>query len=316
VNISGNKEGVYMDAWSSNNTIMDCTVTNNLLLGIYISASWGNVVTNNKVSRNRYGVFLDEASNSNTIENNTLEENENGLYFYGESGNIQGNIVRANTVSNSSGGISLLFSKDNIIYHNNFVDNVDQVYTSDSADKWDRDGEGNYWSDYVGEDLDSDGVGDTQYMIDEYNQDNYPLMGLFSFFSVAWGEETYPFSVTCSHDILDFRFIQPEKMMSFDLINSDTASGFFKISLPTVLLGGPYTILLDDSPATNVNQTSNATHAFFYFTYPQGVRNIKIKGTTVIPEFSPLSLLLFFAVLVATILLQRTRLLKRQSVYA
>jgi hypothetical protein len=44
---------------------------------------------------------------------------------------------------------------------------------------------GNYWSDYTGVDVksgpnqdqpSSDGIGDTPYIIDEYNQDNYPLM--------------------------------------------------------------------------------------------------------------------------------------------
>ena len=35
---------------------------------------------------------------------------------------------------------------------------------------------GNYWSSYNGTDANLDGVGDTPYIIDDYNQDNYPLM--------------------------------------------------------------------------------------------------------------------------------------------
>ncbi|MGD8544675.1 MAG: hypothetical protein PVH12_00745 [Candidatus Bathyarchaeota archaeon] len=36
--------------------------------------------------------------------------------------------------------------------------------------------EGNYWSDYNGSDIDGDGIGDSPYIINENNTDNYPLM--------------------------------------------------------------------------------------------------------------------------------------------
>jgi len=41
---------------------------------------------------------------------------------------------------------------------------------------WDNGCEGNYWSIYNETDLNRDGIGDTPYIIDGNNQDNYPLM--------------------------------------------------------------------------------------------------------------------------------------------
>jgi hypothetical protein len=46
---------------------------------------------------------------------------------------------------------------------------------------WDSGSSGNYWSDYTTKypnatQIDHTGVGDTPYMIDAYNSDNYPLM--------------------------------------------------------------------------------------------------------------------------------------------
>jgi len=78
-------------------------------------------------------------------------------------------------------------SNYNSIFHNNFINDAQQVISIDSVNVWD-DGYpsgGNYWSDYSGIDEKngpnqdqpgSDGIGDAPYIIEVDNRDRYPLM--------------------------------------------------------------------------------------------------------------------------------------------
>jgi len=68
------------------------------------------------------------------------------------------------------------------------MDNTHQVYFPQSGytNFWDEGypSGGNYWSDYEyrypnAEELDGSGMWNTSYVIDENNQDNYPLMGIW-----------------------------------------------------------------------------------------------------------------------------------------
>ena len=69
-------------------------------------------------------------------------------------------------------------SEGNQLYGNNFIDNSAQFLTYQNCTQfWDNGyNQGNYWSDYIGDDADGNGIGDTPYIIDEENQDSYPLM--------------------------------------------------------------------------------------------------------------------------------------------
>ncbi|MFQ5910556.1 MAG: fibronectin type III domain-containing protein [Thermoplasmata archaeon] len=90
--------------------------------------------------------------------------------------------VAFNTVVSNSIGIGLYLADGTTVDHNNIIDNVKQAldYNNDGysnrTNTWDTGSEGNYWSDYTGEDLDGDSIGDTPYVIDGDSQDRYPLM--------------------------------------------------------------------------------------------------------------------------------------------
>jgi hypothetical protein len=68
----------------------------------------------------------------------------------------------------------------NVFYDNNFIDNSQQAVTYGQHSTWDNGVMGNYWSDYAGNDLNHDGIGDTPYTIDANNTDRNPLTKLFA----------------------------------------------------------------------------------------------------------------------------------------
>ena len=178
---------IYLYDYSDNNTISGNNITNNNFHGIYLDGySNYNSISGNNIANNWGGIYLSWYSSYNSISGNNITNSEHyGITLSVRSSNntIYGNNITAHTFY----GIGLDDSSNNIIYHNNFVDNSEQVRSDESTNVWD-DGYpsgGNYWSDYNGTDLYSgpyqnetgcDGIGDTPYIINGTNQDNYPLI--------------------------------------------------------------------------------------------------------------------------------------------
>jgi len=138
-----------------------------------------NTISKNQIESLEVGFILHQ-SPSNLIVENLISNCGIGLdltYSYS-------NIIRENNVRNSQQyGIILTNSEDNSIFHNIFDENNNQASSSESVNYWD-DGYpsgGNYWSDYEelyphSEELDTSGIWNDFYQINEAERDNYPLI--------------------------------------------------------------------------------------------------------------------------------------------
>jgi parallel beta-helix repeat protein len=117
-----------------------------------------------------------------TVKDFVLQYGYRGILIQSSYNNVSGNTLGKNTC-----GIELSSSSSNRIYHNNFIDNKYQaLVSSDSLNNvWD-DGYpsgGNYWINYTGVDANGDGIGDSPYVIDANNRDNFPLMTPYPYYS-------------------------------------------------------------------------------------------------------------------------------------
>lgn len=170
-------DGIYL--YKTHGNVIEDNIFKHNLIGIYVYNSRINKIINNRMTNNQYGVRL-YSSSGNTIANNTITS----TLFYSISlyGGSSENSIYGNTVlnNNCAGSVGIHISNDdpdNTIYHNSFINNTIQAMVMlNQTSTWDNGTEGNYWSDYEGEDTNGDGIGDTPYIIDENNQDNHPLM--------------------------------------------------------------------------------------------------------------------------------------------
>ena len=199
-NIIKNVETGIMLTYASEIMIINNTIiTKNV--GIYSDSSTGNIViSKNTIENNKNSGILSSHTGVLIVGNNTIMNNGKGMFIVGRQGGVgelafstyRGypsywiredgggwiiNTIYGNLIMNNEYGVYLsVAERANIFYDNNFVKNRKQAYVEDGTNWWDNGVRGNYWSDYKGEDLNDDGVGDVPHIIDANNKDNYPLM--------------------------------------------------------------------------------------------------------------------------------------------
>ena len=180
--------GVLCDG--SDNTVSLNSVSHGRGNGVSGACSGCIVSLNNITSNDCTGLCISGTNNTitsnNVIDNAKEWEGNAGIYLLASNSIVS----RNNIISTNGPGINIWGALNNTIFHNNFINNNNQVINSngDSENSWDNGypSGGNCWSDYKGKDLKSgsyqnetgsDGVGDAPYTIDAENIDRFPLMG-------------------------------------------------------------------------------------------------------------------------------------------
>ncbi|MEI6894213.1 MAG: nitrous oxide reductase family maturation protein NosD [Colwellia sp.] len=189
--VSETRDGIYVI--SSQNNVIEQNIMHHLRYGVHYMYSYDNTVKDNEAYNTRAGYalmssrrltitgnkttnsedygfllnFITESTFSyNQIknvwtkpENKVLGRDGKGLFIY----NSGYNTIKHNIIDTAEIGIHLTAGSENIkIFGNSFINNPTQVkYVSNKKQEWSQAGKGNYWSNYLGWDLDNDGIGDT-----------------------------------------------------------------------------------------------------------------------------------------------------------
>ncbi|MFZ7137265.1 MAG: right-handed parallel beta-helix repeat-containing protein [archaeon] len=192
LNLTNNGQGILL-ASTTDSTIVNNTLTKNEN-GIWFHGSSNNTLLDNSIRNNCWGVRIQGsyptyAPNNKVCGNLIANNNEYGIIIIDSVDNK----IYANNITNNGYGVyidSTMELTKNIIYQNNFINNTEHAavpgwwhtivfeeqWVPPASNIWDNNRTGNYWTNYNGTDVDADGVGDAPYVIDENNQDSYPLM--------------------------------------------------------------------------------------------------------------------------------------------
>ncbi|MGC3875221.1 nitrous oxide reductase family maturation protein NosD [Halomonas sp. GXIMD04776] len=195
--IAHTRDGIYID--NSSQSFLNRNELHDLRYGIHYMYAYDNHLEDNLTHDTRTGYALMQSKRLTVLNNRSVNDENYGILMNNITGSrLQGNRIEGirqpvnargegkisggdgkaifvynsqfneflgNRFANSDIGIHLTAgSEDNVVLGNAFIDNRQQVkYVATRSQEWSKDDSGNYWSDYLGWDLDNDSIGDTAY---------------------------------------------------------------------------------------------------------------------------------------------------------
>jgi parallel beta-helix repeat protein len=289
---------------SDNVTIESLTVTRTTSVlsggGILVSRSARVVISDTQITNANTGVTLDLSTNC-AFSDDVIANNTNAVLIYGSSGNVFSNnavldnslgvifsgYLNSNVFSDNtfSGDVVDVFlsadTNGNLFYHNNFLDQNPIKVNAPSTNVWSLDGEGNYWASYNFSGPSTSGIGEEPYYIDKNNQDNYPLMGVFSIYDITNNNEEFQVTIMSNSTITDFTFEVSRETgydtVSFSAVGAQNTFGFCRMTIPKSLMEYPLIVVDNEGEvAASLLRASDSATTYLYFTYPQGDQSITV----------------------------------------
>lgn len=165
--------------------------------GVWMFECGNCVLQENELTTNTYGIYPNFSNNTAILKNRIMNSAAGGIYLSNSLNfSIRHNLIAANphfniglqgstnstiaenVIAHSAFGIRIFFSNNIAVYNNNFVNNTNNAFNLGSIVTWNSrlPAGGNYWSNYNGVDSNDDEIGDTSYIIDTNNIDQYPLI--------------------------------------------------------------------------------------------------------------------------------------------
>jgi parallel beta-helix repeat protein len=306
LNISNNRQGILLVS-TTNSSIKESHLSNNCY-GIQLEECTDITISGNSIENSQEnGIYLQRSKN-NRITNNSILTNYVGIQIgnrkigylenYEAGANVDNQIVGNNITENICAIIVSVNDSGNIYYHNNLVNNtiqVQYVYFRDTDENairlWDNGVEGNYWSNYAGNDTNHDGIEDTEYLIETLHiitnnsftilniTDRYPLSGMFSSFT----QSGQTFNVISNSTIENFQYKQAESTITLQATTE--GFGFCRVAIThTAMNKNSISVIINNGQISVLNPNyqlhDDGKTRWIYFAYPEGTQQIQITAET------------------------------------